>query len=121
MLEGWFFIVSLSIPVIRRVSSTLQSKYSLLYSWFAVQIEDAKPKGSVASLDGVPCGSSQVITFRSFYSSYCPIQVICNHRIGRTCCSSLFFSWILPQPPTRPSMDHTGRWLLSGNSTCFCH
>ncbi len=53
MLEGWVFIVSLSIPVIRRVSSTLQSKYSLLFSWFAVQIEDGKPKGTVASLDGV--------------------------------------------------------------------
>ena len=53
MLEGWFFLVSLSIPVIQRFSSSLQSKYALLYSWFAVQIEDAKPKGTVASLDGV--------------------------------------------------------------------
>jgi len=52
-LEGWFFIVSLSIPVIGRFSSSLQRTYSLLGSWFAVHLEDAKPKGTVASLDGV--------------------------------------------------------------------
>jgi len=187
MLEGWFFIVSLSIPVIRRVSSSLQSKYALLYSWFALQLEDAKPKGTVASLDGVraiaclsvvvfhthiatekmnlwqgadqplltslfwsgasgvtlffvlsgfclrnpgrtrdcficgvSCGSSQAITFRSSYSLYCPVRVLCNHRIGSTCCSFPFFSWTPLQPPIRPSMVHTGRWLWNGNSTCSC-
>jgi peptidoglycan/LPS O-acetylase OafA/YrhL len=52
-LEGWFFIVSLSIPVIGRFSASLRRTYSLLGSWFAAQLEDMKPKGTVASLDGV--------------------------------------------------------------------
>jgi len=37
----------------RRFSSSLQSQYSLIYSWFAAQFEEAKPKTTVASLDGV--------------------------------------------------------------------